>query len=104
MAPTVEMVEQFATALSRGDFGTARSLLANDRHFAGPADEFHGADDYLGALRQLSGMVRASSTRRRSLRTLGGLPDVDDAAEGPGSSAAGSRSASRSRSTSPATA
>jgi limonene-1,2-epoxide hydrolase len=57
-APTVDIVEQFATALSSGDFGTARSLLANDLHFACPIDEFHCADDYLGALRQLFGMVR----------------------------------------------
>src|SRR5262249_44281090 len=58
MAASVDVVERFASALSSGDFDTARSLLADDLHFAGPIDEFHRADDYLGALRRLFSMVR----------------------------------------------
>ena len=58
MASSVDVVEQYAAALSSGDFGAARSHLADDLHFLGPIDEFHRADDYLGALRQLFGMVR----------------------------------------------
>jgi len=44
--------------MSSGDFATARSLLADDLHFLGPIDEFHRADDYLGALQKLFSMVR----------------------------------------------
>ena len=58
MAQSVDVVERYAAALSSGDFDTARSLLADDLHFLGPIDEFHRADDYLGALRQLFSMVR----------------------------------------------
>src|SRR5215831_1757133 len=58
MSDSTGVVEHFATALSSGDFGTARSLLADDLHFLGPIDEFHRADDYLGALQKLFSMVR----------------------------------------------
>jgi ketosteroid isomerase-like protein len=58
MAPSVDIVERFAAALAGGDFESARSLLADDLHFVGPIDEFHRADDYLGALRKLFSMVR----------------------------------------------
>jgi limonene-1,2-epoxide hydrolase len=58
MALPVDIVERYADALSSGDFDTARSLLADDLHFRGPIDEFHRADDYLAALRQLFSMVR----------------------------------------------
>src|SRR5262249_33612670 len=58
MAPSTDIVEQSSTALASGDFGAARSFLADDLHFLGPIDEFHRADDYLAALRQLFGMVR----------------------------------------------
>lgn len=58
MAPSVDIVERYSSALSSGDFDTARSLLADDLHFLGPIDEFHRADDYVGALRNLFSMVR----------------------------------------------
>ena len=58
MTASTDVVERFASALAGGDFGAARSLLADDLHFLGPIDEFHRADDYLGALRQLFSMVR----------------------------------------------
>lgn len=58
MSDSAAVVEHFATALSSGDLGAARSLLADDLHFLGPIDEFHRADDYLAALRQLFSMVR----------------------------------------------
>ncbi len=58
MAPSIDIVERYSAALAGGDFATARSLLADDLHFVGPIDEFHRADDYLGALRHLFSMVR----------------------------------------------
>ena len=58
MSDSTGVVEHFATAMSSGDFRTARSLLADDLHFLGPIDEFHHADDYLGALQKLFSMVR----------------------------------------------
>jgi limonene-1,2-epoxide hydrolase len=58
MSDSAGVVEHFATAMSSGDFGTARSLLADDLHFLGPIDEFHRADDYLESLRKLFSMVR----------------------------------------------
>jgi ketosteroid isomerase-like protein len=58
MALPVEIVERYAAALAGGDFATARGLLADDLHFVGPIDEFHRAEDYLGALQQLFSMVR----------------------------------------------
>ena len=59
MSDSAGIVELFATAMSSGDFGTARSLLADDLHFLGPIDEFNRADDYLGALQKLFSMVRS---------------------------------------------
>lgn len=58
MTLPVEIVERYAAALASGDFATARSLLADDLHFVGPIDEFHRAEDYLGAIKQLFSMVR----------------------------------------------
>jgi limonene-1,2-epoxide hydrolase len=53
-----ELVERFSNAWTSGDFDTARTLLADDCHFKGPLDEFHRADDYIGALRRLQGMLK----------------------------------------------
>ena len=58
MTTSTDIVGQFSAALGSGDFGSARSLLADDLHFVGPIDEFHRADDYLGSLQHLFGMVR----------------------------------------------
>jgi len=58
MSTSTDIVEQFAAAMSSGDFGPARSLMADDLHFIGPIDEFHRADDYLEALQKLFSMVR----------------------------------------------
>ena len=58
MALPVEIVRRYAAAVASGDFGTARSLMADDLHFVGPIDEFHRAEDYLAAIKQLFSMVR----------------------------------------------
>src|SRR5205807_5206688 len=64
-----ELVERFSSAWTSGDFAAARALLADDCHFKGPLDEFHQADDYIGALRGLQGMLKG--VRNESLISEG---------------------------------
>ena len=61
-----DVVRAYHAALQRRDFDAARSLLADDLHFQGPIDEFHRADDYVGAIQRLWGIVTAIDVRHQS--------------------------------------
>jgi ketosteroid isomerase-like protein len=61
-----ELVAQYHDALARRDFDTARSLLADDLQFIGPFESFDKADDYLGALQRLFGIVTSIDVKHRS--------------------------------------
>ena len=54
----VEVVQAWGKAIGDKDFEAARKLARDDLSFRGPIDTFTRADDYLGALRQLSGIVK----------------------------------------------
>lgn len=56
-ATPVSIVEGFKDALGAGAIPAARAFLADDLHFAGPLEEFHTADDYIGALTRLVKIV-----------------------------------------------
>ena len=53
-----EVVQTWGKAIGDKDFEAARKLARDDLWFRGPIDTFRRADDYLGALRQLSGIVK----------------------------------------------
>jgi ketosteroid isomerase-like protein len=53
-----EVVDRYNQSLAAKDFAAARALLADDLHFQGPIDRFDKADDYVGAISRLYGMVR----------------------------------------------
>ncbi len=53
-----DVVARFSQAWTRGDFDTARSLLADELDFEGPLDKFQRADDYLNAIRGLHSMLK----------------------------------------------
>jgi ketosteroid isomerase-like protein len=53
-----DLVDRYNQALASRDFGTARSLLADDLRFEGPIDQFDKADDYMKAISGLYGMVK----------------------------------------------
>jgi hypothetical protein len=57
---------RFHEALRRRDFAAARADLHDDLAFRGPFDEFERADDYLGALERLWGVVESVETRHVS--------------------------------------
>lgn len=59
------LVERYQKALGAQEFSTARAFMRDDLRFEGPFDAFDNADDYLGALQRLWGIVR--STRPRHL-------------------------------------
>jgi ketosteroid isomerase-like protein len=53
-----DVVRKFNAALGTRDFAAARGLLADDLHFEGPIDKFETADEYVGAIKGLYGMVK----------------------------------------------
>ena len=59
MASSGEMVQRFHSAVGRKDFAAARKLLHDDLEFRGPIDTFHKANDYIEAIKKLSGMVKS---------------------------------------------
>ena len=61
-----DVVSAFHAALGRRDFDAARALLSDDLHFKGPFDEFHRADDYVGAIQRLWGVVDTIDVKHRS--------------------------------------
>jgi SnoaL-like protein len=54
---TKDVVDRYNQALGAKDFAAARGLLADNLHFQGPIDRFDRADDYIGAITRLYGMV-----------------------------------------------
>jgi predicted dithiol-disulfide oxidoreductase (DUF899 family) len=63
-ADALGVVQQYKEAFGRGDVETARSLLADDLHFAGPIDEFHRADDYVQSLAKLGQIVTGTDVKK----------------------------------------
>jgi hypothetical protein len=53
-----EVVDSYNRALEARDFTAARGFLADDLRFEGPIDRFQKADDYIGAITRLYGMVK----------------------------------------------
>jgi hypothetical protein len=52
-----EIVRSYQTALGKGDFATARTLMQDEMTFQGPFDTFTTADEYLGALKRLAAII-----------------------------------------------
>jgi ketosteroid isomerase-like protein len=52
-----DVVADYNRALEGKDFSSARALLADNLRFEGPIDRFEKADDYIGAITRLYGMV-----------------------------------------------
>ena len=52
------VVEGYNRALEARDFAAARGFLADGFRFEGPIDSFEKADDYIGAITRLYGMVK----------------------------------------------
>ncbi len=55
-----DVVDRFNGALGDRDFAKARSLLADNLRFEGPIDQFDKADDYVGSIARLYGMVKGT--------------------------------------------
>lgn len=53
-----EVVQAWGKAIGDKDFEAARKLAHDNLSFRGPIDTFSRADDYLAALRKLSGIVK----------------------------------------------
>jgi ketosteroid isomerase-like protein len=53
-----DVVTRYNRALEGKDFPAARTLLADNLRFEGPIDRFEKADDYIGAISRLYGMVK----------------------------------------------
>lgn len=53
-----DVVRKYNRALEAKDFAAARSYLAENLRFEGPIDRFEKADDYIGAITRLYGMVK----------------------------------------------
>jgi ketosteroid isomerase-like protein len=53
-----DVVGKYNRALEVKDFAAARGYLAENLRFEGPIDRFEKADDYIGAITRLYGMVK----------------------------------------------
>jgi len=53
-----DVVARYNRALEARDFSAARGFLADNLRFEGPIDRFDKADDYIGAITRLFGMVK----------------------------------------------
>jgi limonene-1,2-epoxide hydrolase len=62
----IDVVARYHDALSRRDFDAVRALMADDLRFVGPFDTFETADDYLGAIQRLFGIVGSIDVKHRS--------------------------------------
>jgi limonene-1,2-epoxide hydrolase len=61
MASTpADVVQAWSKAIGSKDFEAARKLAHDNLSFRGPIDTFTKADDYIGALRRLSAMVKGA--------------------------------------------
>jgi SnoaL-like domain len=57
MSNAASIVDQYQSALGRGDFAAARKFLRDDLKFSGPLDTFDRPEPYLEALQRLGPMV-----------------------------------------------
>jgi hypothetical protein len=57
-----EVVDQYLDAFYRGDFETARTLLADDLSFKGPFVQVEGADQFVASADGLRKIVRGRRT------------------------------------------
>jgi ketosteroid isomerase-like protein len=57
-ASASKIVENYRTALGKGDFVTARKLMQDDMTFQGPFDTFTTADQYLEATKRLASIIQ----------------------------------------------
>jgi ketosteroid isomerase-like protein len=64
MADNRKTAKAFLAAWTTGDLVGARKLLHDDLSFEGPIDTFDTADDYIGALKNLSAIVKAAETQK----------------------------------------
>jgi len=64
MASAKEIVEQYKTAMGRGDFTAARQLLHDDLLFQGPIDTFNRADEYLAASKRLATIIQRVDVKK----------------------------------------
>lgn len=53
-----DVVAAYNRALETRNFSAARGFLDDNLRFEGPIDRFEKADDYIGAITQLYGMVK----------------------------------------------
>lgn len=60
-----QIVDQYLDAFYRGDFETARTLLADDLSFTGPFVQVDGADRFVASAEGLRRIVRGHRTVRR---------------------------------------
>lgn len=60
-----EVVDQYLDAFYRGDFETARALLADDLSFNGPFVQVEGADQFIASADGLRRIVRGHRTLRQ---------------------------------------
>jgi hypothetical protein len=63
---SADVVARYHDALASRDFDAAHALLEDDLRFVGPFDTFESADDYLGALQRLFGIVTSIDVKHRS--------------------------------------
>ena len=54
MPTPTQTATAYLNAFEQGDFETARSLLADEFSFNGPMMQFEGADQFLGAIKEMS--------------------------------------------------
>jgi SnoaL-like domain len=64
MASPGELVHRFHAAVGARDFVAARELLHDNLSFKGPIDTFHKADDYIEAIKKLSGIVKGVDVKK----------------------------------------
>lgn len=64
MASTIEVVESYRSALGKGDFGAARSLMQDTMAFQGPLDTFDTADQYLEASKRLAPIIQRIDVKK----------------------------------------
>jgi limonene-1,2-epoxide hydrolase len=64
MTGAKDIVQSYENALENQDFDSARKFMQDDMTFVGPLDTFHTADDYIGARRQLAGIIQRVENHR----------------------------------------
>jgi hypothetical protein len=62
---TADVVDRYLDAFYRGDFETARTLLADDLSFNGPFVQVEGADQFIASADGLRRIVRGHRTVRQ---------------------------------------